>query len=416
MIPSLFFAQIGTRAMIEHRRAWAILYIAVLIVGLHAAVVWADQPDTPTPTGIWTPTPLPPEETKPPITRTAVFTPTATAASPTPTIVSPRVEITLTPTLTATPAALVTPTPTLAAPAGKPRAASTAYIAVLVGESAAAVGGEGESEVFVSLADVEGVTRVELVLRYDPQVVRFVGQREGAGEPSLQVDVTTVDDEAGQIVLEGTWEGAWGSDEAAQWHKVAVVRWVGEQEGKSVIAIDRATRILTADGEALTLDAIYDGVMFVRPPGTIQGRVQLQGRSEHGRVLVAGALSAQRRDEERTDAAGRFAIATTHGEGFYTLTASMPGYLTAESERPVKVTLDTVVDAGAITLLGGDVNGDQAIDIRDISYVAYHFEQEDAQADVNGDGQVDILDLSLVAGNFGQVGPTVWTVPGPGEP
>jgi hypothetical protein len=75
------------------------------------------------------------------------------------------------------------------------------------------------------------------------------------------------------------------------------------------------------------------------------------------------------------------------------------------------VTLDTVVDAGAVTLVGGDVNGDQAIDIRDVSYVAYHFDQYDPQADVNGDGVVDILDLTLVAGNFGQVGPTAWTLP-----
>ncbi len=70
-----------------------------------------------------------------------------------------------------------------------------------------------------------------------------------------------------------------------------------------------------------------------------------------------------------------------------------------------------MVHLGEITLLGGDVNDDNRIDIRDLSYVAWHFDGYDARADINGDGQVDILDLSLTAGNFGRIGPTTWHVP-----
>jgi hypothetical protein len=63
-----------------------------------------------------------------------------------------------------------------------------------------------------------------------------------------------------------------------------------------------------------------------------------------------------------------------------------------------------------VTLLGGDINGDNTIDIRDLSYVAYHFGGPDAQSDINGDGRVDILDLTLIAGNFGTKGPTLWPI------
>jgi hypothetical protein len=63
-----------------------------------------------------------------------------------------------------------------------------------------------------------------------------------------------------------------------------------------------------------------------------------------------------------------------------------------------------------VTLLGGDVNGDNLIDIRDLSYVAYHLGGPDAQADINGDGKVDILDLTMIAGNFGIKGPTLWPI------
>jgi len=57
------------------------------------------------------------------------------------------------------------------------------------------------------------------------------------------------------------------------------------------------------------------------------------------------------------------------------------------------------------------VNGDDRVDIRDVSYIAWRFGQADPQADANRDGRVDILDLTLTAGNFGKSGPTIWPLP-----
>jgi hypothetical protein len=115
-------------------------------------------------------------------------------------------------------------------------------------------------------------------------------------------------------------------------------------------------------------------------------------------------------DTVRVSSDGSFSIASSHGEGFYTLTAFAPGYLSAESDRPAKLTVGSVIGLKEITLYGGDANGDDRIDVRDLSYVAWHLNTDDARADINGDGQVDILDLSLVAGNFGRAGPTAWQV------
>jgi hypothetical protein len=123
---------------------------------------------------------------------------------------------------------------------------------------------------------------------------------------------------------------------------------------------------------------------------------------------VSSSLAAAQADRATTGADGAFRIVTSLGEGFYTLTAAMSGYLSAESAKPVKVTVGSVVDVGKITLYGGDATGDDVVDIRDLSYVAYHFDRYDASADVNGDGVVDIFDLSLTAGNFGQRGPIPW--------
>ncbi len=51
-----------------------------------------------------------------------------------------------------------------------------------------------------------------------------------------------------------------------------------------------------------------------------------------------------------------------------------------------------------------DVNGDNSVNILDLTYVASYFGDPDApsNADVNGDGDINILDLTLIASHFGE--------------
>jgi hypothetical protein len=92
----------------------------------------------------------------------------------------------------------------------------------------------------------------------------------------------------------------------------------------------------------------------------------------------------------------------------YVLTVSMQGYLDAQ-RAGVVVESGQTVTLGAVTLAGGDANGDGSIDIADAALVAGNLESTDApEADLNDDGQVDILDLVLVNSNFGLQGPQTW--------
>ena len=70
---------------------------------------------------------------------------------------------------------------------------------------------------------------------------------------------------------------------------------------------------------------------------------------------------------------------------------------------PVKFenTQDIVYELVSSNLLY-DVTGDGVVNILDLTFVASHFGQEDAEGDVNNDGTVNILDLVLVAQNFGK--------------
>ena len=67
---------------------------------------------------------------------------------------------------------------------------------------------------------------------------------------------------------------------------------------------------------------------------------------------------------------------------------------------------------GTTLLFGGDVapqpDGDNMIDILDVSYLGSNFGTSEATADVTGDGVVNILDLTVASANFGMTGPTFW--------
>ncbi|HJW84827.1 MAG TPA: dockerin type I domain-containing protein [Anaerolineae bacterium] len=135
----------------------------------------------------------------------------------------------------------------------------------------------------------------------------------------------------------------------------------------------------------------------------------------------------------QVNTAGGFLI-TLPTAGTYTVRASYPGYL--QAHKPNVFASAGQANIGTTRLVGGDVNGDNAINILDIvaiigrlgtsgptvpvrsSAIACVAPWEGSQTpvapppdsafDINDDGNVDISDLSIAAGNFGKVGPTAW--------
>jgi uncharacterized repeat protein (TIGR03803 family) len=109
---------------------------------------------------------------------------------------------------------------------------------------------------------------------------------------------------------------------------------------------------------------------------------------------------------------------TLASDGSYTLSAVPNGTYTVAIKGPKWLQKDVtgvVVNGGAIsginaTLLPGDANGDNVVDINDFSILAAAFGSDasmsnwNTNADFNCDGVVDIQDFSLLAANFGMVG------------
>jgi hypothetical protein len=109
-----------------------------------------------------------------------------------------------------------------------------------------------------------------------------------------------------------------------------------------------------------------------------------------------------------SDTGGNFALADVVTGGHSSITADAPGYLLAVCTAPTITAPETPL--AMLTLLSGDINDDNRVDILDLSAVANSFGQPASglPVDVNGDSVVNILDLSLIAANYGQ-GAQLWS-------
>lgn len=131
----------------------------------------------------------------------------------------------------------------------------------------------------------------------------------------------------------------------------------------------------------------------------VSGKVSLQGRTDHSGAAVTltgdgGTYTAT------TDASGAYALDGV-APGSYKLTITMPGYL---SYIRTTLTVEDELSVPAKDLLGGDIEVDGQVTIRDLSVLLGEYGQSvSAGPDINGDGQVTILDLSILLSNYNQV-------------
>lgn len=135
-----------------------------------------------------------------------------------------------------------------------------------------------------------------------------------------------------------------------------------------------------------------------------QGQVILQGSSNSGGILVTTTES-----QVQTPPDGTFTIAV---DTPFVLNLTAQGYLDARVEGTVPAGTDTL-NLERITLLAGELTGDDRIDIFDLALAGAHYGSNDFLADINRDGLVNILDLALIGSNYGTQGPTIIIINGP---
>jgi len=162
---------------------------------------------------------------------------------------------------------------------------------------------------------------------------------------------------------------------------------------------------------------------------TATGVVQRQGvpasPNAGGGTLICSVVTATGTSSlgpVLTDVTGTFTLPNLQ-IGTYTIRATYPGYLASEKTGiSIAAGNPTTLNIGTTILRGGDVNGDNAINILDIGSIISKFGQTgaavrsasagcivtDEPADINDDGLINISDLAITAGNWGIVGPRPW--------
>ncbi len=304
--------------------------------------------------------------------------------------------------------------------AGNSQSGDSPGIRVEVSDAELVFGQTATSTVSISLEALPiGVQGVQIHLTFDPAVVMVV---DADNNPANGTQVTVhplfgdqtfigqnrVDNQAGTINLAVAQLNGDPVTDTGGLVLLVTIQWAGEGEGCTPV---QTVEALFSDAEGFPVGgdvSLQDGNVCVVPPGKILGCVHPQGRMDYNGVLVTAMLVDPGSNEAHTDANGCFEITVQDGDGCYVVSAYMAGYLSSGMDDSVCVSVGEAADIGPTKLWGGEVTGDNTVDIRDVTYIAARFGGTAPSADVTSDGVVDILDLSMAAANFGKAGPTDW--------
>jgi hypothetical protein len=344
---------------------------------------------------------------------------TATANVPIVGTATPTVTVTITPTATATLTPTSTPTatgtPPTATPTNTPTPTPTSTTpptgpTIRVNPSNLVIpicSAQGTAGV-----DVENVTNliaVQLQLRYDPSIAQVIDADPGRNGVQIRagsafsagfIAQNTVDTTNGVISFAATLLGSTINGNA----NLITVDWDPLALGSVPLTLENVILVNNA-GQSLTFTAQNGQLEVTSNCAGISGVLALQGRTDHSGIIVTSSTGEQ----TQTPADGSFTIPSAASLSF-----SFPGYLSAQADTLTQLAQignggGPAVSVGAITLLAGDVNADNRIDILDLAYIAKFYGSGDSLADLNVDGTVNILDLVMAAGNYGQQGPlTNW--------
>ncbi|GEM_PF-4720038 len=252
----------------------------------------------------------------------------------------------------------------------------------------------GTGSTMIEVVNVTDLRQVEITLDFDPNRTYQLGQRrlvEVTASPgavfSNSVAVSIVKDTETQIHFTATLTPTLtGSGELLK------LEWRGNNIGETMLALSKVS--LIDSHEQPIAATLRDGRLQVINNLVVEGRIQLPGNNYNEVLLKLG------NQEFHTAADGRFTVAAS---GLYTLTVTAPHHLTAQVEGQASGS----VNLGDITLLSGDVTGDNQINLFDLVYIGNHYNSHDTLADLNADGIVNLFDITIAAAHYGQQGPIV---------
>jgi hypothetical protein len=259
---------------------------------------------------------------------------------------------------------------------------------------------------------LEDLYGFQVEIEFDPAVVEVVDAydfvpgvqiEEGAFLPFPVVIQNSADNAAGTIsfvmTLQGAQPGASGSGVLGR------ITFHGKGSGESPVHF---ARVILSDPFSVEIPANSgDGLVTVLlPTGNASGKVLLERRaSQAGSEVCVGATCVA----AGTD--GSYTLPDLP-VGTHTVYALRGSYL--RSWRDVTVVAGQTVALPDVTLLGGDINGDDRIGSVDGGEIALAWNAVPSSghwsgaADITDDQEVNVLDAVAVQYNWDQVAPSPW--------
>jgi hypothetical protein len=326
-----------------------------------------------------------------------------------------------------------------AMPVDAKRARSAAILLTAPSPNPVSVGSEITFDLFLSVTDINpGVAGIDIYLKYNPALVE---PRPGAVLATVLPDffgplfsnpvnanVQTCpggsnpvgDGPCIHLVIAGTPQSA-RSALTARFYFRAIA------QGPAEFLVLQST-LVDADGFPVTHVGAASKWVTIESRAAVTGIVQRQGILPNAGKLACSQVIAINAGNQifgpaYTDRNGSFTLPNLP-DGNYTLRADYSGYLQSDKQITITVNNPPVIDFSTTTLLGGDVNNSNEINILDIAAIAApsvfgsvgvavgstlpNCSVVDNPYDINDDGQVNISDLAIAAGNWNKSGSTPW--------
>ena len=257
------------------------------------------------------------------------------------------------------------------------------------------------TDIEIWVNDVTDFYGVEFELTYNDSIVHALSVAPGAAFTDHPGEYEVVQNEilAGTIRFAASLLATPKAPALTGDLHVATITFLGAATGTSPLAFTEV-KVANSSGQAVSY-AYLDGSIIVAILGDVQGYAYLEGRTNHSLSTVdivngttAGTVTASNGYYKFVDVMN----------GTYDVTIDHSMYLNATGT--CQATGSGTTTWPSVTLLAGDLNDDNSINILDLVLCAANFNTVYAPADVNADGIVDIFDVVLIGKNFGMSGPT----------
>lgn len=293
------------------------------------------------------------------------------------------------PTNTAIPATPIPPSPTSGVPP------TSAFVTTSLTPPSVIVGGSSTAAVNLNNVPVGGLASVEFTCTYNPTIVEVSNITTTSLFGADPVTAVNGPQNGSFIVAIA---GSNGS-KATTGGTAFTFSAKGLQIGQSAISCQ--ARVSTGNLVLVTIPSTPVTLVTTSAQGTFSGQV-LAGKPvsvtlNNPDSSVAGSAIA--------NPDGTFSVSAS--AGIYTAVASAPGYLKAQGS--VSITNGNTITFQTISLLAGDIDGNNVIDQFDALTIGINYNgTAPAAADLSNDGIVNVLDLEILARNYRQSGPLAW--------